>query len=80
MHSIWQRVGIGCNSRSTAALMTSGASLLHGDYDFNNNNWITVGTGDPYAYMANWATDTTYCGYSNPEYDELFDAAEERDG
>lgn len=43
------------------------------DYDFNNNNWITVGTGDPYAYMANWATESTYCAYSNPEYDELFE-------
>ena len=31
------------------------------DYDFNNNNWITVGTGDPYAYMANWATESIYC-------------------
>lgn len=42
------------------------------DYDFNNNNWTTVGTGDPYAFMANWATDTTYCAYSNAEYDALF--------
>ena len=41
------------------------------DYDFNNNNWITVGTGDPFAYMANWATESTYCAYSNPEYDAL---------
>ena len=23
--------------------------------------------------MANWATDTTYCGYSNPEYDVLYE-------
>ncbi len=43
------------------------------DYDFNNNNWTTVGTGDPYAYMANWATDSTYCAYSNPEYDALYE-------
>lgn len=43
------------------------------DYDFNNNNWITVGTGDPLAYMANWATDTSYCAYSNPDYDELYE-------
>ena len=43
------------------------------DYDFNNNNWTTVGTGDPVAFMANWATDTTYCGYSNPEYDKLYE-------
>lgn len=42
------------------------------DYDLNNNNWITVGTGDPFAYMANWATESTYCAYSNPEYDALY--------
>ncbi len=42
------------------------------NYDFNNNNWTTVGTGDPYAFLANWATDTTYCAYSNAEYDALF--------
>ena len=42
------------------------------EYDLNNNNWMTVGTGDPLAFMANWATDTTYCAYSNPEYDELY--------
>ena len=42
------------------------------DYDFNNNNWITVGTGDPFAYMANWTTESTYCAYSNPEYDALY--------
>lgn len=43
------------------------------DYDLNNNNWITVGTGDPLAYMANWATDTSYCAYSNPDYDKLYE-------
>ncbi|MCQ2553693.1 MAG: ABC transporter substrate-binding protein [Clostridia bacterium] len=43
------------------------------DYDINNNNWTTVGTGDPVGYMANWATATTYCGYSNPEYDKLYE-------
>lgn len=42
------------------------------DYDFNNNNWTTVGTGDPFAFMANWATDSTYCAYSNEEYDALY--------
>lgn len=44
------------------------------DYDFNNNNWTTVGTGDPFAYLANWATEGTYCAYSNPEYDALYEA------
>jgi peptide/nickel transport system substrate-binding protein len=49
------------------------SKLAAGEYDFNNNNWTTVGTGDPYEYMANWASATTYCGYSNPEYDELYE-------
>lgn len=43
------------------------------NYDLNNNNWTTVGTGDPYAFMANWATDTTYCAYSNADYDALYE-------
>ena len=43
------------------------------DYDLNNNNWMTVGTGDPLAFLANWATESTYCAYSNPEYDKLFE-------
>ena len=43
------------------------------DYDLNNNNWITVGTGDPLAFLANWATESTYCAYSNPEYDKLYE-------
>ena len=50
------------------------------DYDLNNNNWMTVGTGDPLAFMANWATDTTYCAYSNPEYDELYKELTKRNG
>ena len=32
-----------------------------------------MGTGDPFEYMANWTTDGTYCGYSNPEYDALYE-------
>ena len=39
----------------------------------SSDNWITVGTGDPLAYMANWATDTSYCAYSNPDYDKLYE-------
>lgn len=46
--------------------------LAAGEYDLNNNNWSTVGTGDPLEYMANWSTDGTYCNYSNPEYDKLY--------
>ena len=34
---------------------------------------MTVGTGDPLAFLANWATEGTYGAYSNPEYDKLFE-------
>ena len=49
------------------------SKLAAGEYDLNNNNWTTVGTGDPFEYMANWTTEGTYCGYSNPEYDALYE-------
>ena len=72
MRSIWQRSesGVIPEYGSSDDQWSKLAAL---DYDFNNNNWITVGTGDPFAYMANWATDTTYCAYSNPEYDKLYE-------
>lgn len=50
------------------------SKLAAGDYDLNNNNWTTVGTGDPLEYMGNWYSGSTYCGYSNPEYDKLYEA------
>ena len=48
-----------------------------GDYDLCNNNWTTVGTGDPTDYMKNWwgessVTDTNFSRYQNDKYDELF--------
>jgi len=49
------------------------SKLAAGEYDLSNNNWTTVGTGDPFEYMANWTTDGTYCGYSNPQYDALYE-------
>lgn len=49
------------------------SKLSAGEYDLNNNNWSTVGTGDPYDFMANWSSAATYCGYSNPEYDALYE-------
>ena len=49
-----------------------------GDYDLCNNNWTTVGTGDPTDYMKNWwgqssVTDTNFSRYQNDEYDALFE-------
>ena len=51
------------------------SKLVAGEYDFNNNNWTTVGTGDPTDYMANWysKSEANYCGYANEEYDALYE-------
>ncbi len=52
------------------------SSLVAGEYDFNQNNWTTVGTGDPTEYMANWysKSEANYCGYANDEYDAAYEA------
>ena len=49
-----------------------------GEFDLCNNNWTTVGTGDPTDYMKNWwgkssVTDTNFSRYQNDEYDALFE-------
>ncbi len=51
------------------------SKLVAFDYDLNNNNWTTVGTGDPTEYMANWYSkaEANYCGYVNEEYDKLYE-------
>ena len=48
-----------------------------GNFDLCNNNWTTVGTGDPTDFMKNWwgessVTDTNFSRYQNDEYDALF--------
>ena len=55
------------------------SKLAAGEYDLNNNNWTTVGNGDPSEYMANWYSKeidgycANYCGYKNDKYDELYE-------
>ncbi len=51
------------------------SKLVAGEYDLNNNNWTTVGTGDPTEYMANWYSkaEANYCGYKNDKYDALYE-------
>lgn len=66
-------IGIGCTA-DYGSSDDQWSKLAAGEYDLNNNNWTTVGTGDPLAYMANWASESTYCAYSNPEYDALYSA------
>lgn len=57
------------------------SSLVAGEYDLNQNNWTTVGTGDPTEYMANWygKSGSNYCGYQNDEYDKLYEELLETD-
>ncbi len=52
------------------------SSLVAGEYDFNQNNWTTVGNGDPTEYMANWysKSEANYCGYANDDYDAAYEA------
>ncbi len=52
------------------------SSLVAGEYDFNQNNWTTVGTGDPGEYMANWysKSEANYCGYKNEDYDKAYES------
>ncbi len=49
--------------------------LVTFNYDLDNNNWTTVGTGDPTEYMYNWygKSESNYCGYKNDQYDALFE-------
>ena len=49
--------------------------LVTGNYDLDNNNWTTVGNGDPTEYMANWygKSQSNYCGYQSDEYDALYE-------
>ena len=51
------------------------SKLVAFDYDLNNNNWTTVGSGDPTDYMANWYSkaEANYCGYKSDEYDALYE-------
>ncbi len=52
------------------------SKLTAGEYDLNNNNWNTVPTGDPEAFLANWYSkaEGNYCGYKNDEFDKLYES------
>lgn len=45
--------------------------LEAGDFDILNNNWTTVGVGDPTPYLKNWlgGDAANYNGYQNDTYD-----------
>ncbi len=72
-HQYLTAIGIEVNEREGSS-DDQWSSLVAGDYDFNANNWTTVGNGDPTEYMANWCSTSSanYCGYVNEEYDKLY--------
>lgn len=78
-------IGIGCNVNVLDS-DTLWMEMQEGDYDLSNSNWITVGTGDPEAFLLNWYGDggenfftedntdaTNYCRYDNEEYNKLYE-------
>lgn len=73
-HQYLNQIGIEVNEREGSS-DDQWSSLVAGDYDFNANNWTTVGNGDPTEYMANWYSKGTadFCGYINEEYDALYE-------
>lgn len=72
-HQYLTAIGVEVNEREGSS-DDQWSSLVAGDYDFNANNWTTVGNGDPTEYMANWCSTSSanYCGYVNEEYDQLY--------
>ena len=71
-------IGIKCTIQNTDA-DTEWDKLVSGDYDLLANNWMTVPVGDPQEYLDNWysKSDANYCGYSNAEYDTLYEQLED---
>lgn len=78
-------IGIGVNVNSTDS-DTNWMMMQAGQYDLLNQNWTTVGTGDPTAFLLNWygkggenfyGEDNTeasnYCHYDNEEFDRLYE-------
>ena len=73
-HQYLNEIGIEVNEREGSS-DDQWSNLVAGDYDFNGNNWTTVGNGDHTEYMANWYSKSAsnYCGYANEEYDQLYE-------
>lgn len=78
-------IGIGVNVISTDS-DTNWMMMQAGEYDLLNQNWTTVGTGDPTAFLLNWYgnggknffsdenTDASdYCHYDNAEFNALYE-------
>ena len=53
---------------------TLGNLQRSGEFDLSSSNWMTVGTGDPSSYLANWATGnvSNASHYSNDKFDAAY--------
>ncbi|MBQ0001346.1 MAG: ABC transporter substrate-binding protein [Clostridiales bacterium] len=72
-HLYLDMIGIGIDENESDS-ETCWSELENHDYDLSNNNWTTVGTGDPTAFLSNWySKDANYSSYSNEEYDALYE-------
>lgn len=78
-------IGIGVNVNSTDS-DTNWMLMQSGEYDLLNQNWTTVGTGDPTSFLLNWygnggenffssenSDASNYCHYDNEEFNKLYD-------
>ncbi|MCD7763695.1 MAG: ABC transporter substrate-binding protein [Lachnospiraceae bacterium] len=79
-------IGIGVSVNSTDS-DTEWMLMQAGEYDLCDSNWITVGTGDPTAFLLNWyggedgsnfygednQNGTNYCNYDSDEFDALYE-------
>lgn len=78
-------IGIGVNVNSTDS-DTNWMMMQSGEYDLLNQNWTTVGTGDPTAFLLNWygkggenffssenTNASNYCHYDNEEFNKLYE-------
>lgn len=79
------KIGIAVNVNSTDS-DTNWMMMQSGEYDLLNQNWTTVGTGDPTAFLLNWygkggenfygednPSATNYCHYDNEEFNKLYE-------
>lgn len=69
-----ESIGIGCtvNVQDYDTLL---ANQSTGNFDISSSNAITVPTGDPTGFLANWysGNSDSYGYYSNDEYDALYE-------
>lgn len=85
IYSELAKIGIGVNVNSTDS-DTNWMMMQAGQYDLLNQNWTTVGTGDPTAFLLNWygkggenfygednTEATNYCHYDNEEFNKLYE-------